>query len=59
MRNLGFGLNERIDPATQGNYSKLYGQPLAESHVVALAALFGWTVEEGEQVRSLDLIAFS
>lgn len=47
MRSLGFGLQEKIDVAVQDEYGKLYGQKLNESHVSALAAIFGWTVEEG------------
>jgi hypothetical protein len=30
---------------------------LSKSNVFALAAIFGWTIGEGEQVRSTDLIA--
>jgi len=47
MRSLGFGLQEKIDVAVQDEYGKLYGQKLNESHVSTLAAIFGWTVEEG------------
>ena len=47
MRSLGFGLQEKIDVAVQDEYGKLYGQKLNESHLSALAAIFGWTVEEG------------
>ena len=55
MKSLGFGTDEKIDPADQDKYSKLFGRLLSESNVAALAAIFGWTVGEGEQVRSTDL----
>lgn len=57
MRSLGFGLQEKIDVAAQDEYGKLYGQLLSKSHVSALAGIFGWTVEEGEQARSADMLA--
>ena len=46
-----------LDPKAQDSYSKLFGPLLFESHVSAIAAIFGWTVGEGEQVRSADVVA--
>jgi hypothetical protein len=57
MKSLGFGTQQKIDPADQDKYSKLFGRMLSKSNVSALAAIFGWTVGEDEQVRSTDLIA--
>ena len=57
MRHLGFEEKEVLDPKAQDNYSKLFSPLLSESHVSATAAIFGWSVGEGEQARSADVIA--
>jgi hypothetical protein len=57
MRSLGFEEREVIDPDAQDRYSKLYKPFLSESHVTALAAIFGWAVGEGEQVRTAYVLA--
>lgn len=47
MRSLGFGsAQERVQPDDQDKYAKLFSQPLSETHIRALAALFGWSVPE-------------
>lgn len=50
MRQLGFSEREVIEPEAQDRYCKLYNPLLSESHVSAIAAIFGWTVGDGEQV---------
>jgi hypothetical protein len=57
MRQLGFEEKELIDPEAQVSYSKLFSPLLSDSHIVAIAAIFGWTVGEGELVRSADIVA--
>ncbi|CAN6315898.1 unnamed protein product [Urochloa humidicola] len=57
MRQLGFEEKEVIDPSAQDTYSKLFKPPHSESNVAALAAIFGWSVGEGEQVRSVEVLA--
>lgn len=57
MRHLGFGDGEVIDQAAQDNYSKLFKPMVPESHIATMAVIFGWSVEEGEQVRSADVLA--
>ena len=57
MRQLGFEEREIIQPNAQDNYSKLFRPFLSDSHVCALAAIFGWDVGEGEQVRAADVLA--
>uniref|UniRef100_K3YC40 Uncharacterized protein n=1 Tax=Setaria italica TaxID=4555 RepID=K3YC40_SETIT len=42
---------------TQDSYSKLYKPLLSDSHVSAMAAIFGWTVGEGDEVRSTEVLA--
>ncbi|KAJ1257145.1 hypothetical protein BS78_K193800 [Paspalum vaginatum] len=52
IRSLGFPVvNEHIDADTQDQYSKLFCNPISDSQLVALAAIFGWTVEDGLEVR--------
>jgi len=41
MRQLGFEEREIIQPEAQDIYSKLFGPLLSDSHVCALAAIFG------------------
>lgn len=57
MRHLGFEEKEVIDPKAQDSYSKLFSPMLSESHLSAIASIFGWTVGEGEQVQSAGVIA--
>lgn len=56
MRQLGFEERELILPEAQDNYSKLYGPMLSVSQVSAMAAIFGWTAGDGEQVRPADVV---
>jgi len=56
MRHLGFEEREIIQPEAQDIYSKLFGPLLSDSHVCALAAIFGWEVGTGEQVRAADVL---
>jgi hypothetical protein len=56
MRQLGFEEREIIQPDAQDNYSKLFRPLLSVSHACALAAIFGWEVGDGEQVRAADVI---
>ena len=56
MRQRGFEEREIIQPEAQDIYSKLFGPLLSDSHVCALAAIFGWEVGEGEQVRAKDVL---
>jgi len=45
IRSLDIALEqEHVDQKVLNDYAKLFGHPLSESHVQALAALFGWTV---------------
>ena len=56
MRQLGFSEREVIEPEAQDRYCKLYNPLLSDSHVSAIAAIFGWIVGNGEQVRSADVL---
>jgi hypothetical protein len=47
---------EIIQPNAQDNYSELLKPMLSDSHVHALAALFGWEVGDGGQVRASDVL---
>lgn len=58
MRSMGFGNQEKFSITEQDRYSKLFGESLSDPKVSALAAIFGWTVEEGDEVRSADLADF-
>lgn len=55
---MGFGNQEKFSITEQDRYSKLFGESLSDPKVSALAAIFGWTVEEGDEVRSADLADF-
>ena len=45
IRSLDIALDqEHVDQKVLNDYAKLFGHPLSESHIQALAALFGWTV---------------
>jgi len=41
--------NEGIGQESLDEYSNLFGQCLPDSHVQALAALFGWAIPEDEE----------
>jgi len=41
MRQLGFSEREVIEPEAQDRYCKLYNPLLSDSHVSAIAAIFG------------------
>jgi len=56
MRSLGFACKEKIDLKTQDAYFKIMGSRLNESHVAAMAAIFGWNIEEDAQVRAGDFL---
>lgn len=56
MRQLGFEEKEIIGPEAQDKYSKLFKPLNNESHVAAMAAIFGWEVGDGEQVRAADIL---
>ncbi|KAJ1279148.1 hypothetical protein BS78_04G132800 [Paspalum vaginatum] len=58
IRSLGFSVEqEKFDQDTQDSYCKLFGNTLSDAHLSALAALFGWEVGEGEEVRSAASVA--
>jgi hypothetical protein len=40
------GENEGIDQQAQDEYAKLFGQPLSDSHLQALTALFNWSLPD-------------
>lgn len=55
---MGFAAqNEKISQEAQDAYNKLFVNPASDAHMVALASIFGWTVDEGEEIKSVDLIA--
>jgi hypothetical protein len=56
MRQLGFEEREIIQLNAKDNYSKLFRTFLSDSHVCALAVIFGWEVGDGEQVRAVDVL---
>lgn len=52
IRSLGFQVvNGHIDGDTQDQYSKLFCNPIPDTQLAALAAIFGWAVEEGLETR--------
>lgn len=58
IKSLGFAAqNEKISQEAQDAYNKLFVNPASDAHMVALASIFGWTVDEGEEIKSVDLIA--
>jgi hypothetical protein len=62
IRSLGFATNnEVIDQKNQDDYSKLFEgyHHLTDSHLAALAAIFGWQVEYGAEFRGPGLPAVS
>lgn len=40
------GEQEGIDQQTQNDYRKLFGKPLSNVHMEALAALFNWSLPD-------------
>jgi len=56
MRHLGFEEREVMDPLAQDSYSKLFKPFLSDSHISAMAAIFGWSVGEGERVCSVAVL---
>lgn len=48
MRSLGFDCAARIDSKTQDAYFKLMGERLADCHVAAMAAIFGWSIDDSQ-----------
>ncbi|XP_066339907.1 uncharacterized protein [Miscanthus floridulus] len=56
MRSLGFACKGKIDLKTQDVYFKIMGSRLTESRVAAMAAIFGWNIEEDAQVRVGDFL---
>ncbi|CAO2205839.1 unnamed protein product [Urochloa humidicola] len=56
MRQLGFSEREVITPEAQDRYCKLYKTLDSDSNLAALAAIFGWTVGDGEQARAVDIL---
>lgn len=53
------GEQEGIDQQALDDYAKLFGQPLCDSHVCALTALFNWSLpdELGSGNEGLELVA--
>lgn len=51
IRSLGFSdAKETIDQKARDEYFKLLDEPLTDVSLAALAAIFGWSVGEGDQV---------
>ncbi|KAG2631280.1 hypothetical protein PVAP13_2NG014400 [Panicum virgatum] len=56
MRKLGIiGESEHISIDAQDDYACLFMQELSQTHIAALAALFGWSVPDDAEVRGVDL----
>lgn len=56
IRSLGLsGSTKKVDQQAQDAYGKLFDQPLSESHINALTALFGWTTDEEMQDRAANV----
>jgi hypothetical protein len=45
-------VNEHIDVDPQDQYSKLFCNLISDTQLAALAAIFGWAVEERLEARS-------
>lgn len=57
MRKLGVLSDaEHITQEAREAYSRLFEHPLSRAHLMALTALFGWTVPAEDEARSPDLI---
>jgi len=53
IRSLGSPVvNENIDVDPQDQYSKLFCNLISDTQLAALAAIFGWAVEERLEARS-------
>ncbi|KAF0936041.1 hypothetical protein E2562_038348 [Oryza meyeriana var. granulata] len=48
--------NEKISKQAQDDYCKLFDNPLSDSHLAALAAIFGWKVGETDQAGSVGAL---
>jgi hypothetical protein len=58
IRSLGLAATEEaIDQKAQDNYFKLFEGRLADSHLAALAAIFGWQAERFDDSSSPELLA--
>jgi hypothetical protein len=58
IRSLGLAAKEEaIDQKAQDNYFKLFEGRLIDSHLTALAAIFGWQAEHFDDFRSPELLA--
>jgi hypothetical protein len=58
MRSLSIiGENDGIDQQAKEEYAKVFSEPLSDSHIKALAALFGWSSLDSREAgeRSLPL----
>ncbi|KAJ1257223.1 hypothetical protein BS78_K172400 [Paspalum vaginatum] len=47
---------ELIDQKAQDDYSKLFEKPLTDVDLAALAAIFGWQSDHGDDVRGWELL---
>jgi hypothetical protein len=57
---LGISSNsEKVGHEDLERYSKLFENPLTGAHLSALAALFGWRAEDGDQVRAAGILSVS
>ncbi|CAD6257196.1 unnamed protein product [Miscanthus lutarioriparius] len=57
MRSLGIiNEHEGINQQAQNDYAKLFGQPLSDSHLQALTALFFWSLPEELEPGSDDVL---
>lgn len=50
---------EKVSQEALDNYCKLFLNPLTDAHLSALAALFGWKVEDAFQARAANSLAVS
>jgi hypothetical protein len=58
IRSLGLAAkDEAIDQKAQDNYCKLFEGQLTDSHLTALAAIFGWQAERFDDFRGPELLA--
>jgi hypothetical protein len=56
MRHLGFEEKEIFSPSAQDKFCRLFKPSPSGSHVCAMAAIFGWEIGDGEQVRSAEVL---
>jgi hypothetical protein len=52
------GDQEGLNQQAQDDYAKLFKQPLSESHLQALTALFNWSLPEELEPRDDDVMLF-